>query len=140
MDLRRHTHDFDSYIPRQPPEPCKSPIYDLLGTSDLISAVNLDKVKEDTKRGNVKLHTFRDKVRTRYDRVGELPTTRVDYDYDLNKLGHLNAGKAHKFEEDKNRPEDLFPIVDPAIKRDSDFIMTAELRKELVLTRTSPFC
>lgn len=64
----------------------------------------------------------------------------MDYDYDMTKLGHLIAGKAHRFDEYKDRPEDLFPIVDPAIKRDSDYVMTEELRKELVSTRTSPFC
>lgn len=68
-----------------------------------------------------------------------LPSTCLDYDSDLTKLGHLQPGKAHLFEDDKDRPEELFPIVDPAIKRESDFIMRAELRQELTVTRTDPF-
>jgi hypothetical protein len=53
-------------------------------------------------------------------------------------LGHLQEGKATKFEKYKDREEELFPIVDPAIKRDSDKIITQELKKELIRTSTDP--
>lgn len=89
MDKTSKIHDFSSYVSREDPPPSDSPIYDLLGTCYPNSAINLNKIKEDTKRGNVKLHTYRDKIRVRYDRADALPTTRLDYDVDLTKLSHI---------------------------------------------------
>lgn len=75
------------------------------------------------------MHTYREKVRVRYDRAEPEATTRLGYDVDMTRLSHIQEGKARQFELYKDRPEDLFPIVDPNLKRDSDFVMKAELKK-----------
>lgn len=102
------------------------------------AAINLDRVREDTRRGNVKLHSFRDRIQVRHDAAEAPAHTRLCYDYDLRRLGHLQEGKATPFPKYKSRAKDLFPVVDPAIKRDGDAQITRELRQELVRTAIDP--
>jgi hypothetical protein len=68
---------------------------------------------------NLLLGTFRDRITTRYDRVGAEPNTRLDYDPKPPALGGMvEMGR------DIGRSPELFPIVDPAIKKAGDKEMT----------------
>lgn len=69
---------------------------------------------------DLNLHSFRDKITTRYDRVEPEPNTRLDYQakaFALSGLLQMNRMQG--------RVPNLFPIVDPAIKKAGD----AEMRQ-----------
>ena len=67
--------------------------------------------------------TYRDEIKTRYDRVGPEPNTRLDYDAKAQALsGLLEMNRM------QGRNPELFPIVDPAIKKAGDKEMKEELK------------
>jgi hypothetical protein len=55
-------------------------------TFSLISVINIDFSRKNDKNINFKLSTFRDKIRTRYDRVDPEPNTRLDITIPEQKL------------------------------------------------------
>ena len=68
--------------------------------------------RKDDSKINLNLKTFRDQIRTRCDRVGPQPNTRLDYDSKAQALsGLLEMNRM------LGRNPELFPIVDPAIKK-----------------------
>ena len=70
-----------------------------------------------TTYSNIDLNTkkFRPKVRTRFDRVGAEPNTRLDYDPPANDLGGMVT-----MNKTLSRTKEFFPIVDPIIKKAGD--------------------
>ena len=78
-------------------------------------AFEIDFTRIASNKINLLLGTFRDKITTRYDRVGPEPNTRLDYDPTPPGLGGLV-----EMDRDIGRSSELFPIVDPAIKKAGD--------------------
>lgn len=76
---------------------------------------NIDFTRPSQSNVDLNLKTFRDHITTRYDRVEPEPNTRLDYDAKAKALsGLLEMNRM------QGRSEDLFPVVDPAIKKAGD--------------------
>jgi hypothetical protein len=89
----------------------------------LISVINIDFSRKNDKNINFKLSTFRDKIRTRYDRVDPEPNTRFDITIPEKKLPRMVP-----MEKVISRHKELFPIVDTIIKKPGDKEMKEELK------------
>jgi hypothetical protein len=81
----------------------------------LYSAFSIDYTRNSSNKINLLLQTFRDRVTTRFDRVGAEPNTRLDYDPKGPSLGGMV-----EMNRDIGRSPELFPIVDPIIKKAGD--------------------
>jgi hypothetical protein len=79
------------------------------------SAFQIDYTRTAHHKINLLLGTFRNRITTRFDRVGAEPNTRLDYDAKAPELGGMV-----EMDRDIGRSPELFPIVDPIIKKAGD--------------------
>jgi hypothetical protein len=91
-----------------------------------VSPFPINYTRPNDSKVDLNLNTFRDQIKTRYDRVGAEPNTRLEYDAKAVALSSLL-----EMNRMQGRSPELFPIVDPAIKKAGDAEMKQELKQHI---------